>query len=79
MRVFYLVLANLALPFLLYYLRNVIYKLIKKDVPQLNWKKSLQLFACGIILLTSVLMVMRLSVEPQARGDYNKVKQYDFR
>jgi hypothetical protein len=82
-----LVLANLALPFLLFYLRNAVYKvyylLVLKDkvkkVPSLDVKLGLKLLACGIVLLTSVLVYYRLQIEPQARGERNEVQQYNFR
>lgn len=87
MRVFYLILANLALPFLLFYLRNAIYKVYyviilknkKKQVPKLNFKLAIKLLACGFVLLGSILAYYRLQVEQQDRGDFNHVKQYDFR
>lgn len=79
MRAFYLIIANLALPFLLFYLRNIIYKLQGKEIPKLNIKKVVQLFAYGLMLLACVLAYYRFQVEPQARGEFNQVKQYDFR
>lgn len=87
MRVFYIVLANLALPFLLFYLRNVIYKLYytivlkdkEKDAPKLDWKKFIQLLSCGVVLLAAVLVYFRLQDPIQQREDSLQVKQYDFR
>lgn len=87
MRVFYLVLANLALPFLLFYLRNAVYKVYyvfvlkdkKKQVPKLDKKMAFKLIIAGIVLLSSILFYYRMQVKPQARGEYNKVNQYNFR
>jgi len=87
MKVFYLVLANLALPFLLFYLRSALYKAYyilvskqkEKEVPKLDLAITFKLLVAGVLLLTSVLVYFRLQVEPEDRGDRNQVNQYDFR
>ena len=87
MRVFWIVLANLALPFLLFYLRNICYKLYytfilkdkEKQAPEMNWKKFIQLFSCGVVLLAAVLIYFRLQEPLQQREDSLQVQQYDFR
>jgi hypothetical protein len=87
MKALYLILANLSLPFLLFYMRNTVYKIYyvfylkdsKKEVPQLNTKLAFKLFVCGLVLLTATLLYLRAGVSQEPRGDYNKVKQYNFR
>lgn len=87
MRAFYIILANLAIPFVLFYLRNFIYKLFfhyylkndDKQIPHLNLKLSLQLLVSGIILLSIFLFFNRLQVTPQQRLHTNQVKQQNLR
>lgn len=87
MKVFYVVLANLALPFLLFYLRNALYQAYyililkekEKQIPKLDVSMTFKLLVAGVLLLTSVLVFFRLQVEPEDRGDRNQVNQYDFR
>lgn len=79
MRVFYLVLANLALPFLLFYLRNAIYKVQGKKIPALNIKRIIKLLICGVALLATVLFYFRFTLDYEDRGARNEVKQYNLR
>jgi low temperature requirement protein LtrA len=87
MRVFYVVLANLALPFLLFYLRNALYKAYyvlvlknkEKQAPKLDRAMAIKLLIAGVLLLGSILVYARLNVQQEPRGDYNQVNQYNFR
>ena len=87
MRVFYVILANLALPFLLFYLRVALYKAYyilvlknkEKQAPKLDKSMAVKLLIAGVLLLGSILVYTRLSVQKEPRGDYNQVNQYNFR
>ncbi|PPR08635.1 MAG: hypothetical protein CFH44_00858 [Proteobacteria bacterium] len=87
MRVFYVILANLALPFLLFYLRVALYKAYyilvlknkEKQAPKLDKSMAVKLLIAGVLLLGSILVYTRLNVQQEPRGDYNQVNQYNFR
>ena len=87
MRVFYVILANLALPFLLFYLRVALYKAYyilvlknkEKQAPKLDRAMAVKLLIAGVLLLGSILVYTRLNVQQEPRGDYNQVNQYNFR
>lgn len=87
MKIFYIVFANLALPFLLFYLRNYAYKVYyvfilknkKKEVPSLNVKLAIKLLSAGVIMLALVLVYFRLQDETDVRETSRPVNQYNFR
>ncbi len=73
LRLFLLTAINLALPFLLYYLRHWVWRwLINRRqpeakviddtpaVPPMNWSLFIKLLALGVLLLAAVLFGMRL-------------------
>lgn len=72
-RVLFLTLINLALPFLLYYLRHWVWRLLlarrtptakvitnTPKVPPMNWDLFIKLLALGVLLLAAVLFGIRL-------------------
>lgn len=73
LRVIFLILINLSLPFLLYYLRHWVWrwllarrqptaKVIRDEpkVPPMNWPLFVKLLGLGVLLLAAVLFGMRL-------------------
>ncbi|MCP4355686.1 MAG: hypothetical protein GY793_08690 [Proteobacteria bacterium] len=87
MRVFLIIIANLSIPFLIFYLRNFFYKLYytkvskqpKKEIPNLDLSMVVKLIVVGLILLTLVLGSLRLKLDPEPRESRYKVKEYNFR
>lgn len=87
MRALYIVLLNLSIPFLLFYLRNIIYKIYyvyvlkneQKEIPELDWNKTLKLLFAGLLLLSVFLIYKRLKIKTEIRIPTYKVKQYNFR
>ena len=79
MRIFYLVLGNLALPFLIFYLRVAVLKIFKKEVKPLNWAMVIKLLSFGMILLGATLFYFRMQVKPEIRLHANQVTQQNLR
>ena len=87
MRVFLVFIGNLAIPFLLFYLRNLIYKIYyvkvlkqpEKEVPKLNWAITFKLVVIGLVLMSVFLGIHRLKLTPETREQQYKVKEYNFR
>lgn len=73
LRVIFLILLNLSLPFLLYYLRHWVWRWLlarrqptakvicdEPKVPPMNWPLFVKLLGLGVLLLAAVLFGMRL-------------------
>lgn len=87
MRVFYIVLANITLPFLIFYfvmyMRKFYYKVILKKsadhISNMNYKIAVRLIIVGFVILGAFLFYNRLKIEKENYEPVYKVKEYDFR
>lgn len=75
MRALLVILANLALPFVLWYLRNAVWKFLlqkkygkdfdhKTRVPEMNIKKVIKLLSIGVVFLALTLFAIRIFEKP---------------
>jgi len=87
MRIFLVIIVNLSIPFLIFYLCDFLYRLYytkvlkqqKKEIPKLDLKIIIRLIVIGLILLTLFFGIRRLSLTPEPRELKYKVKEYNFR
>lgn len=82
MRALLVIIANLCLPFVLWYLRNAIWRFLltkkygkdfNKDtrIPQMDIKKAIKLFSIGLLLLTLTLVSLRIFEE---KGTFERLE-----
>lgn len=82
MRPLLVILANLALPFVLWYLRNAVWRFLlrkkygkdfdhKTRIPEMHVKKIIKLLSLGVVCLALTLFAMRMFNEP---GDFKRLE-----